>query len=255
MSGVKQATGEPPLAPDPVSSVPASLPPVGLPVPVLSVPPAALISKQPLVLDSSIGCLDLRSAVEENEFQQCEAIIREERAQFVRVGEALARIRDNQLYKNEYHSFEVYCRERWGFGHTQVWRYIAAAEVHKSLSAIPGIPTPESEAQARPLTRLPAELVQQAWLNALSWSGDSHVPVQLIKRAVKQALKAERPNLAAEPVNRRQQRRRVRESVRSGFRELLTLLLQSAERDVVIAKVQELERLLEPLLSSRKTRA
>jgi hypothetical protein len=35
---------------------------------------------------------------------------------------------------------------------------------------------------------------------------------------------------------------------------LLALVLGSAERDVVLAKVQELKRLLEPILRSKKSR-
>ena len=110
---------------------------------------------------------------------------------------------------------------------------------------------PECEAQVRPLIGLPAELAQQAWLNALSWTRDGHVPARLVKRAVKQVLKTEQPALAAESNANKQQRYRLRQSVRTGFQDLLTLLLGSAERGVLIAKVQEIQRLLNPLLNPK----
>lgn len=42
---------------------------------------------------------------------------------------------------------------------------------------------------------------------------------------------------------------------RTGFQELLTLLLGTAERPELIAKVQEIQRLIEPLLRPKKTKA
>jgi hypothetical protein len=52
----------------------------------------------------------------------------------------------------------------------------------------------------------------------------------------------------------RQQRYRLRQSVRTGLQELLTLLLGSTERGVLIATVQEIQRLLDPLLNPKKTK-
>lgn len=233
-------------------SAPALLPPDNLPLPALS-PPAT----PPPPARMLIGEVDLRTPEEELEFQECEGIVRQSWTHFARLGEALARIRDKKLYKNEHYSFETYCRERWGYGHTQAWRYIRAAEAHKMLGSIPGIPLPECEAQIRPLVGLSDELAQKAWLHALSCSPGGVVTARLVKRAVKAVLRDERdeqPVVPAEPNAVRQKRYRLRESVRTGFKELLTLLMGRAERDVLIAKVQEIERLLEPLLNPKKTR-
>jgi hypothetical protein len=215
-------------------------------------PPAPREPDQPLALESTLGTLDLRTQAEELEFQECEAIVRKGWGHFAQVGEALARIRDKRLYKNEYHSFELYCRERWGFGRSRAGTYISAAEVHQVLSAVPGIPMPECEAQVRPLVGLSPELAVQAWLNALSWTRQTYLPSRLVKRAVKQVLRKEQPAAASEQDAERQQRKRLRESIRAGFQELLTLLLGTAERPVLIAKVQEIQRLLDPLLRPKK---
>lgn len=210
---------------------------------------------KPLALDSSLGTLDLRTPAEDLEFAECEAIVREGWGHFARVGEALARIRDKRLYKNEYHSFELYCRERWGFGRSRAATYISAAEVHRALGMVHGVPMPECEAQVRPLVGLSPELAVQAWLNALSWTRQSYLPARLVKRAAKRVLRKEQPAQAAEPVAERQRRKRLRDSVRTGFQELLTLLLGTAERPELIAKVQEIQRLIEPLLKPKKTKA
>jgi hypothetical protein len=211
-------------------------------------------TKAPIAIDNSIGLLDLRTPAEDVEFQECEAIVREGWSHFARVGEALARIRDKKLYKNEYASFELYCRERWGFGRSQCSRYIAASAVHEKLGSVPGVPLPECEAQIRPLIGLPAELAQQAWFTALSWTQEAYVPTRLVKRAVRKVVKNDAANLPSESQGQRMHCSRLRQSVRAGFDELLALLMRSAERDVIIAKVQEIQRLLAPLLAPKKTK-
>jgi len=47
---------------------------------------------------------------------------------------------------------------------------------------------------------------------------------------------------------------RIGESIRSAFDELLTLLVGTVEREVVIERVQALQRLVDPLLSVKKKR-
>jgi hypothetical protein len=68
--------------------------------------------KESLTLHSAIGTVDLRTPEEDVEFRECETVVREGWNHFAKVGEALTRIRDRQLYKNEYPSFEIYCHQR-----------------------------------------------------------------------------------------------------------------------------------------------
>lgn len=67
--------------------------------------------------------------------------------------------RYRRLYRQQFDTFEAYCRERWGMVRRNADRLIQAAEVAENLRPIGLIP--ESESQARPLTRLEPE-VQQA---------------------------------------------------------------------------------------------
>jgi len=230
----------------------ASDPTPSLLAPLASQPPAAKPPTKSIVLNSAIGKVDLRTPEEDVLFQECETVVGECWGHVARMGAALARIRDKRLFKNEHSSFDEYCQQRWGFGRTQGDRYIAAAEVHQMLSTLPGVPLPKCEAQIRPLIGLPPTLTNQAWLNALSLSPTEHVPARLVKRAVQQLLKTETPSPAVQPAAERMQRSRLRQSAKIGFQELLTMLLGTTERDVLIAKVQEIQRLLEPLLSPKK---
>jgi hypothetical protein len=208
----------------------------------------------PLAISSVIGKLDLRTPEEDLEFQRCEKIISGCWTHFVEFGDAFATICDNGLYKNDYPTAELYCRGRWGLGMAQVRRYIAAAKVYHTLATLQSVPLPECEAHVRPLVGLPEELAQKAWLQALSKAPGGQVTGLVVKRAVKWVLKTEQPAALPQSSIVRQQRYRWRESVRSGFKELITLLFGNADREVLIAKVQEIQRLLDPLLNPKRHR-
>jgi hypothetical protein len=81
-----------------------------------------------------------------------EAVIERGLRTFVEVGAALGEIRDRKLYKDEYATFDAYCRERWGFGKTYASRQIMASRVVKELPT--GNVLPANEAQARELARI-----------------------------------------------------------------------------------------------------
>ena len=69
------------------------------------------------------------------------------------VGHALQEIRIGRLYKNEYGTFEDYCRERWGFGRNYVNKQICAADCAYRLGTIvPNIPL--TEGLIRPIVNL-----------------------------------------------------------------------------------------------------
>lgn len=224
------------------------------PSPSLAGPPPAPPSRPKAALPAklSIATLEIRTPEEDVMFQECETIIGQGWGTFAAVGTALATIKGKRLYKNEFTSFETYAWERWGFGNSHLWRYLAAADVHKVLKAVPGIPMPECEAQTRPLTSLSPELALQAWLQTLEWSKGGPITALLVRRAVRKVVNTEQP-ANPEKVNvDRQKRYRVRQSIQTGFKELLTMIMGSADRDALLTKVGEIQRLLEPLLGGKK---
>ena len=79
-------------------------------------------------------------------------------AEFVNVGSALQRIRDERLYKASHPKFEEYCKARWKFSVKHAYRLITAATIMEQLKAGKGRVSPESlptrEAQVRPLAQL-----------------------------------------------------------------------------------------------------
>jgi hypothetical protein len=88
---------------------------------------------------------------------------------FLEVGLALTEIRDKRLYRQQYDTFEEYCARRWELSRPRAYQLCAASEVVAHLSTNVDIRLlPESEAQARPLTRLkdPAQW-RRAWRAAV----------------------------------------------------------------------------------------
>jgi hypothetical protein len=68
------------------------------------------------------------------------------------VDQAFLEIRDSRLYRENYSTFEAYCRERWGMSKTHSNRLIDASDVVRTLTPSGVIPT--YEAQARELAPL-----------------------------------------------------------------------------------------------------
>lgn len=83
--------------------------------------------------------------------QEHEATIERGLATFVEVGEALQAIRDERLYKENYGTFEVYCRERWDFTDQRARQLMAAAKTATTVAVT-------TERQARELAPLIGDL-------------------------------------------------------------------------------------------------
>jgi hypothetical protein len=79
-----------------------------------------------------------------------EEVIRRGLATFVEVGNALATIRDERLYRESHETFEDYCREAWGFARNYANKMIAASEAVAAVESVDTtVPTITSERQAR----------------------------------------------------------------------------------------------------------
>ena len=115
----------------------------------------------------------------------CEAVIERGLKSFIDVGNALLTIRDNRLYKDGHATFEDYCRERWGMVRRQADRLISAAETVEILRPIGLIP--ESESQARPLTRLPVEDQPIVWQQAVDTAPNGKVTAKHVEEILSTA--------------------------------------------------------------------
>jgi len=111
----------------------------------------------------------------------CESVIAHGLSTFLQVGAALIQIKNERLYLENYPSFEIYCRKRWGMTRTHAYRLLASATVVSNLSPIGDTPTHES--QVRPLIHLSAEKQQEAWTEAVK--GNPAPTASQVKAAVR----------------------------------------------------------------------
>lgn len=92
----------------------------------------------------------------------CEERIERGMKTFIEVGQALAAIRENRLYRAEHETFEAYCRDRWKFNDRRAAQLISAAELVSTIVET-GLPAPENEGQARALSKVPEPERADVW--------------------------------------------------------------------------------------------
>jgi hypothetical protein len=135
------------------------------------------------------------SAAEGKRLEQLQEVIVVNFQAFVKVGQALAEIRDRQLYRIEHRTFEAYCKEIFDISRRTGYQYIAAAEVVENVRNCAQNEDqlidllPMNEAQARPLTKLQPEQQKAVWQAVVAHSGDNRkVTASLVNKTVKEYL-------------------------------------------------------------------
>ena len=73
------------------------------------------------------------SASEKQELAEREAKIEAGLITFVEVADHLIRIRDARLYRQDFDTFDAYCKERWDFGERRAKQLFSAAEVVREI--------------------------------------------------------------------------------------------------------------------------
>ena len=124
---------------------------------------------------------------EKTELSRLEKVVGEGLANFIAVGNALSKIRDQKLYRATHGTFEEYCRQRFSISKTHGNRLIAAAEVSRNLAPVGVI---SNERQARVLGSLPPEVQRHIWDRATEEVGGEPTAPQLktvLANAVKEA--------------------------------------------------------------------
>ena len=133
---------------------------------------------------------------EKQRLEVLESVIDAGMQTFVHVGNALLEIRDARLYRQEFGTFEDYCRERWGFKRSYAYELIDAADTMANLSGIPD--TPKSVSQLRPLTTLEPAQQREAWAKAVETAPNGKVTAAHVQTVVNEYRKPE-PLLEPEP--------------------------------------------------------
>jgi len=117
-----------------------------------------------------------------------ESVIKSGLQTFVEVGEALMEIRDSRLYRIEHGTFEAYCLEKWDLKQSRAYQLMDAAKVSENLKSSTIVELPQTESQARPLTKLPAEQQPIAWARAVENAGGEQPTAKQVKVAVLEVL-------------------------------------------------------------------
>jgi len=120
------------------------------------------------------------SADEGARLAQLEREIKTGISTFIKVGRALAEIRDARLYRATHGSFESYCRETWGFSRQRASQLIGAAGVAVDLST--AVDTPERV--LRPLVALEPAARRETWAKAKKAAGDEPIASKHVKAAM-----------------------------------------------------------------------
>lgn len=101
---------------------------------------------------------------ETDRLRYLEGVIQRGIRAFREVGEALAVIRDDRLYRATHDTFEDYCRAKWSLGRGHAYQLIAAASIAQDLSGLAVQPT--RERQVRALAPLDRDARRQVWTEA-----------------------------------------------------------------------------------------
>lgn len=122
------------------------------------------------------------TAIESSRLAELETTIDKGMSTFVAVGQALAEIRDQRLYRESHSTFEAYCWERWGWTRQHSNRVIGAASVARQLEPMGSIPV--SERALRPVVKLPPAERSQVLELAKVKAGSGPVTTGIVKAAV-----------------------------------------------------------------------
>ena len=96
------------------------------------------------------------TTTESQVLSDCERIINRGLIGFKEVGNALLKIRDGKLYRQEHETFEAYCDSRWSMTRRRAYQIMESSEAVESLP--PNLCTiVHKEGPARELAKVPAE--------------------------------------------------------------------------------------------------
>ena len=110
---------------------------------------------------------------------------------YAEVGDALSKIRDSRLYREQYPSWTSYLESRWHMTQPQSERLIGAAAVVAEIVAA-GLTPPDKEYHARQLTSVPQGQRAEAWAEVQETVGMDVTAEQIDKIADKYRAKRKR---------------------------------------------------------------
>lgn len=161
----------------------------------------------PLSYDEAITLAEL------TRLGELEQVVETGLTMFVKVGNALLEIRDSRLYRQQFATFEAYCKERWRLKERHAYKLMDAASVVENLQSCPIGQLPQTESQARPLTRLEPEVQREVWKEVVETTPTEQITAKVVEekakaaeplneavKAIKEELKPDPPPPAQQPM-------------------------------------------------------
>jgi hypothetical protein len=162
------------------------------------------VAKKPVPKRSArSGGRDVLSPKERAELAQYERTIEQGKTHFVNVGEALQKIRDKRLFRENNRTFDAYLKDRWGFGRIYALNQIDFSEVVQNLVK-KKLPVPAHEATARAIGRFSKPDQPKVWKEALKLAGKNEPSSGQVRQvAIDLGLvrPAQKPSKPAEPMS------------------------------------------------------
>lgn len=112
------------------------------------------------------------TAIEKTRLDELETVVELGLQTFYDVGMALVEIRDERLYRQDYSTWEAYCRDRWGFNRARANNLISAFKIVNVLDSSESKVLPSNESQVRPLKLLEPEQQVVAWQRVIETAPD-----------------------------------------------------------------------------------
>jgi hypothetical protein len=126
------------------------------------------------------------TAPEQTRLSDAEGIIERGFTTFVEVGSALAVIREQRLYRATHETFDLYCRERWGWTKRRASQLITSAAVVLGLAETGTVvPKPTNEWQARALGKVAPGKRIEVWQQAVDASPNGKPTSKDVERAAR----------------------------------------------------------------------
>lgn len=135
--------------------------------------------------------LDMQEA---DRLARLESSIEKNLAAFYAVGLALAEIKQDRLYRENYDTFEAYCRDRYSLARRTAYQYIESAATVDNLKECAQLEhKPTLESHLRPLNNLTPEDQRTAWLEVEAAAQGDRITAALVQRVVKQVFGEQAP--------------------------------------------------------------
>ena len=144
------------------------------------------------------------TSIELQRLTDLEAVVERGQQTFKEVGEALAEIRDSELYKQTHWTFDDYCKDQWGWTKQNASLLIRASVTVDNLSRVLDSTPPTSVNQITPLTSLDSDQQHEAWCKAHEIAEEEGKPAvtgEIVKRVVDE-MKGKEKNIEARKKNK-----------------------------------------------------